>query len=270
MPGHMDWLVNTNQTIQTVDGLAAEVWELQPASDPAALSAWAAHFRQHYCDDALLDRLRQGTGLSRAEFLEQRKFPDAHAAPGPSVRAGDFAEILIADYIEFKLGYWCPRELRYDSKFNRDESTKGCDVIGFKVLDAANVNANDEMFIFEAKAKLTGNQPVNRLQDAVDDSGKDPLREGMTLSALKQRCLERSDEDSANRIERFQDMADRPFKRINGAAAIVVDAVYDEAVLATTTTAQHPNQAGLKLIVVKGPALMQLVTSLYETARDEA
>jgi hypothetical protein len=270
MPGHTDWLVKTNQTIQTANGLGAEVWELQPGNDPATLSSWAAHFRQHYCDDALLDRLRQGTGLSRAEFLEQRKFPDAQAAPGPSVRAGDFAEILVADYIEFKLGYWCPRELRYDSKFNRDESTKGCDVIGFKILSPPNPPANDELFIFEAKAKLTGNQPVNRLQDAVDDSGKDPLREGMTLSALKQRCLERSDEESADRIERFQNMADRPFRRINGAAAVVVDAVFDANLIAATTTDQHPNQAGLKLIVVKGPALMQLVTSLYERARDEA
>lgn len=65
-------------------------------------------------------------------------------------------------------------------------------------------------------------------------------------------------------------MADRPFKRINGAAAVIVDTIFDEAVLATTTTAHHPNQAGLKLIVVKGPALMQLVTSLYERACDEA
>jgi hypothetical protein len=52
-----------------------------------------------------LDRLRQGTGLSRGEYLDQNKFPDAQGAPGPSIRSGDFAEILIADYIEFTLAY---------------------------------------------------------------------------------------------------------------------------------------------------------------------
>jgi hypothetical protein len=62
------------------------------------------HFRQHYCEDALLDKQRQGPGLSRAQFLEQMKFPHATDAPGPSIRSGDFAEILIADYVEFKLG----------------------------------------------------------------------------------------------------------------------------------------------------------------------
>ena len=103
-PPHLAWLVNSHETIPTADGLVAEVWKLEPENDQAVLSAWAKHFRQHYCEDALLDKLRQGTGLSRAEFLEQVKFPRASEAPGPSVRSGDFAEILIADYVEFKLG----------------------------------------------------------------------------------------------------------------------------------------------------------------------
>ena len=124
-PPHLAWLVNTHETILTADGLVAEVWKLEREDDQAVLSAWAKHFRQHYCEDALLDKLRQSTGLSRAEFLEQVKFPHATAAPGPSIRAGDFAEILIADYLEFKLRYWCRRELRYDMKWNRNESTKG-------------------------------------------------------------------------------------------------------------------------------------------------
>jgi hypothetical protein len=62
----------------------------------------------------MLELLVSGTGLTKAEYLIQRKFPDARNAPGPSIRAGDFAEILVADYVEYKLGYWCPRKLRYD------------------------------------------------------------------------------------------------------------------------------------------------------------
>jgi len=269
-PPHVAWLVNTHQTIRTTDGLEAEVWQLQPENDPAILSAWARYFREHYCEDDLLDRLREGTGLSRAEFLEQMKFPDAATAPGPSVRSGDFAEILIADYVEFKLGYWCPRELRYEMKWSRNESAKGCDVLGFKFAQNGQVSPTDELFTFEAKARLSGNEPVNRLQDAVDDSAKDPLREGMTLSALKQRCIEKSDDESAAKIERFQSMADRPFTRLSGAAAVLSTPVYDANLLAQTTTAHHPNSGALKLIVVRGDALMPLVHALYERARDEA
>jgi len=230
----------------------------------------AKHFRQHYCEDALLDELRQGTGLSRAQFLEQVKFPDATDAPGPSIRSGDFAEILIADYVEFKLGYWCPRELRYDMRWNRNESTKGCDVLGFKFVQFGKVSPRDELFVFEAKARLSSNAAVNCLQDAVNDSAKDPLREGMTLNALKQRCIERGDNEAAAKIERFQDMADRPFMRLNGAAAVLSIEAYDPDLLAQTTTAHHPNSSSLKLIVVKGDALMPLVHMLYERAKDEA
>jgi hypothetical protein len=269
-PPHLAWLVNTGETIPTADGLVAEVWKLEPENDQAVLSAWAKHFRQHYCEDALLDTLRQGTGLSRAQFLEQVKFPHATDAPGPSIRSGDFAEILIADYVEFKLRYWCPRQLRYDMKWNRNESTKGCDVLGFKFVQSGQVSPADELFVFEVKARLSGNAAVNRLQDAVDDSAKDPLREGMTLNALKQRCIEREDDEAAEKIERFQNMADRPFTRLNGAGAVLSMEAYDPDLLAQTTTTHHPNASALKLIVVKGDALMPLVHTLYEIAKNEA
>jgi hypothetical protein len=269
VPPHTDWLVNTNQTIQTVNGIHAEVWNLEPAADEAVLSAWAKHFRQHYCSDDLIDELCKGTGLTRAAFLTQMKFPDAKAGAGPAIRSGDFAEILIADFIEFKLGFWCPRELRYDAKWNRNESTKGCDVIGFKFVAEGEVRPGDELFVFEVKAKLTG-VPSNRLQDAVNGSIEDKVREAITLSALKQRFLERRDSVSADKVERFQQMSDRPFSRINGAAAVLSDNAFDAVLLSQTATDNHPYAANLRLIVVKGPALMDLVHALYDRARDEA
>jgi hypothetical protein len=64
----------------------------------------------------------------------------------------------------------------------------------------------------------SGSTPINRLQDAVADSGKDALREATTLNALKQRFYERGEEAPALKVQRFQNMADRPFKRISGAA----------------------------------------------------
>ena len=77
----------------------------------------------------------EGTGLTKAEYLRQTLLPDRTQVPGPSLRSGDFGEILVADYIEYSLGYWCPRELRYQDRWNRNDSTKGCDVIGFKFVD---------------------------------------------------------------------------------------------------------------------------------------
>jgi hypothetical protein len=269
-PTHVAWLTDTGQRIATTDGHEVEVWELKHTNDAAVLSAWAKHFRQHYCDDDMLAPLAKGTGLSHAEYLVQIKFPDASEAPGPSVRAGDFAEIIVADYIEYKLGYWCPRQLRYDYKWNRNESVKGCDVVGFRFVKDGAATSDDELFVFESKAALSGNKPVNRLQDAVDDSAKDRLREAMTLNALKQRFLERGHSDGATKVERFQDEADRPFRRVSGAAAVMNDTLFDADLIQKTTTKTHFNASNLKLIVVTGATLMALVHSLYERAANEA
>jgi hypothetical protein len=269
-PAHLAWLVDTGKRLKTADGAAIEIWELRYGNDPAILSAWAKHLREHYCDDEMLKKLAKGTGMSHAQYLVNIKFPDTKEAPGPSIRAGDFAEIIVADYIEHKLGFWCPRHLRYDNKAVRNESTKGCDVIGFRFINDGAVKPNDELFVVESKASLSGNQPVNRLQDAVDDSVKDRLREAMTLNALKQKYLERGEGHPALKVERFQNEADRPFKRISGAAAVLADPLYDELLLQTTTTVAHFNAQNLKLIVVKGPTLMALVHALYERAANEA
>ncbi|WP_375161811.1 Hachiman antiphage defense system protein HamA [Bradyrhizobium sp. RDT46] len=218
----------------------------------------------------MLAELANGTGLTKGEFLTEMKFPDAAAAPGPSVRSGDFAEIIVADYIEYKLGYWCPRKLRYEFKWNRNESTKGCDIVGFKFVQDGAVSPQDELFVFEAKAQLAPGAPQNRLQVAIDDSNKDKLREGMTLNALKQRFLERGERAPATKIERFQNETDRPFKRISGAAAVHDIETFDPVQASTVTTAAHFNGPNLKLIVVMGPAMMQLVHALYQRAVDEA
>src|ERR1700690_2369688 len=114
-PLHLAWLMDTGGRITTADGKVVEVWELRHSSDCATLSDWAKHFRNHYCLDTEIDALRNGTGLSRADYLIHIKFPDATAAPGPSIRAGDFGEILAADYLEYVLGYWTPR-VRFGDK----------------------------------------------------------------------------------------------------------------------------------------------------------
>ncbi|WP_425991059.1 Hachiman antiphage defense system protein HamA [Afipia sp. DC4300-2b1] len=270
VPAHLDWLVDTGERLKSADGIEIEVWELKYGDDAARLSAWAKHFREHYCDDDMLEKLVAGTGKTNAEYLLNDKFPDEKNAPGPSIRSGDFAEILVADYVEYKLGYWSPRQLRYDLKWNRNESTKGCDVLGFQFIHDGGVDPNDELFVFESKAAMSGSKPINRLQDAVADSGKDMLREATTLNALKQRFYERGEDAAALKVQRFQNMPDRPFKRISGAAAVLSSSLYDGGVISQTTTVGHFNAANLKLIVIRGETLMELVNALYARAANEA
>lgn len=266
---HIAWLTDTGERKVTACGREIEIWELSPHEDEAILSAWARYFRQHYIDDDDLPAMVDGTGMSYAEFLRQIKFPDKSNAPGPSLRSGDFGEILVADYMEFILGYWSPRTLRYQDRWNRNDSTKGCDIIGFKFASDQPHHQNDELFIFESKSGMTKTDH-NRLQDAIDDSVKDMVREAMTLNALKQRMLGRGEMEQAARVQRFQNQAARPFRRINGAAAILDDVVFEETDLAASNASAHPNAGQLRLIVIKGPSLMKLVHAIYERAADEA
>lgn len=267
-PTHVDWLRDTGQRVRTASGHEVEVWAFDHAGDAALLSAWATHFRQQYIDDAQLPAMIAGTGLSRRDYVRNVLFPDGAVAPGPSTRSGDFAEILVADYVEFVLGYWCPRD-RYKGRFNRNDSTKGADIVGFHFAAEGATSPADELFVVEAKAGLRA-AAGNRLQDAVTDSLKDALREAMTLNALKQRMLDRNEMDGVARVQRFQNESDLPFTRFNGAAAVLDDDVLARTDLAAIDAAAHGNAGRLRLIVIHGAGMMDLVHALYGRAADEA
>lgn len=250
-------------------GEKCDVWELDVSVDSACLSEWALRFRQTYCLDSDLDILREGTGKSRAEYLVDLVFPDRSVAPGPAVRAGDFAELLISDYVEFMLGYWVPRS-KYAEKGSRDESVKGVDIVGFKCQALDQTNPADEMLTFEVKAQLSGGKYTGRLQTAVNDSGKDYLRAGETLAAMKRRMHMAGQREEMLVVQRFQNAADRPYRLLSGAAAVLSDDAFDADALKTTSLADHNNAGRLKLIAVKGKDLMVLAHALYQRAADEA
>jgi hypothetical protein len=250
-------------------GEKCQVWELEVPKDDACLSEWAFRFRQCYCPDSQLDLLREGTGKSRAEYLLQLAFPDQSKAPGPAVRSGDFAELLVADFVEFLLGYWVPRD-KYAEKGSRNESVKGVDIVGFKWRHDDQHHPDDEMLTFEVKAKLRGDKYDGRLQVAVDDSAKDYLRAAETLAAMKRRFLNKEDLGAVKVVQRFQDAADRPYLLLSGAAAVLSDDVFDVAGLSATSTANHNNAKSLQLVAIKGEGLMDLVHALYQRAADEA
>ena len=268
IPKYIKWLTDTGYRITSADGKEIEVWEFQHQNDNLILSEWATHFRNHYCLDSQIDALISGTGKTRGQYLNTIKFPDPSMAPGPSIRSGDFAEILIADFLEFICNYWVPR-LRYIDKTIRNESTKGSDIIGFKIDTSQAFSTNDEMMIFEVKASLTYTEN-NRLQDAINGSNIDDVRKAESLNALKQDFLTRQDQQNIKKIERFQNPVDNPYQEKSGAAAVLENSTFSEAILSLTNTLNHYNQDCLSLIVVKGEKMMPLVHELYKRAADEA
>ncbi|MDY7046520.1 MULTISPECIES: Hachiman antiphage defense system protein HamA [unclassified Virgibacillus] len=265
---HLRWLVDTGEKLTLADGETVDVWVLNHETDDEVLSTWASHFRNHYCLDDEIDFYRRGYNFSRAEYLKEIKFPDSSVAPGPSIRAGDFSEILVSDYLQYILNYWVPRT-RYGDKTVRNESTKGSDIIGFKIISDKQDSLDDALAIFEAKAKFTGRKQ-NRLQDAVNDSAKDHSRIGESLNAIKQRLFDKGMLHDAERIERFQNLEDRPYTEVYGAVALLSTAIFDPNEEIKTQTSSHPNSNNLKLLIIHGDELMELVHEIYRRSADEA
>lgn len=274
MPDHVKWLVDTKERLTTADGKTVEVWEFHHQPDEKVLSAWAKHFRNHYCADEKIDYFRRGYGYSRAEYLTKIKFPGAAAAPGPGVRTGDFGEILVADYLEYVLGFWVPR-VWYGGKVIGNESSKGCDTLGFLFFQAGEESLKDCLAVYETKARLTGDQlskgeKLSGFQAAIIDSAKDKVRMGESLNYIKQRLYDKGNLPEAARVERFQNIDDHPYTEIYGAAAIFSSDSFIQDTITQATVADHRNKDALRLIVIKGADMMPLVHELYKRAADEA
>lgn len=275
---HTGWLVKTDEHMKTADGKEVEVWEFRHQSDEDVLSAWAKHFRNHYCLDTEIDFLRGRQ--TRQDYLNNIKFPSSTSQLGPAIRSGDFGEILIADYLQWLLGFWVPR-VRWASKVIRDESPKGSDVIGFRFHKKNDTSPKDVLVVFEAKTKLSGSGG-NRLQDAVNDSAKDHLRIDESLNFIKQKLFEKNAIEEAKLVERFQSPVDVPYQENYGAAAIISAEHFDATLLAKADCQKipksanskeiimHPNRGNLILVVIKGADMMPLVHELYRRAADEA
>lgn len=264
---HLTWLKQIN-TYTSACGRPIPAYKLEhDALNSKIMSAWAKHFRNHYCQDEELQFLKNPL-KTNSEYLLTEKFPHQSVAPGPSTRAGDFAEILIADYLQYIKNYHVPRT-RYDRKGIANESTKGSDVIAFKKAPDI-ISDNDELLIFEVKAKASENSKLNVLQDAIDHSIKDEMRLAESLNAMRQKMFDRKDYDGLQVVDRFQREPDHPCKRRYGAAAVFTDSSMHETVVATSTTGNHPNSDKLELLIISGSQLMTLIHELYRIAADEA
>jgi hypothetical protein len=262
---HLDWLVDTGEVITTQCGKTAKIFRFDyDVSNQAIMTKWAKHFRNHYCWDGHIDILK-GPAQSRTDYLLTMKFPDPAKAPGPSIRAGDFAEILVADYLTYLQGYTVPRT-RYDRKGVPNESTKGSDVLAFK-QDATD-SSKDELLVYEVKAKLSA-KPKPMLQEAIDHSAKDYLRLGESLNGIKQRMFDRQETGSIGLINRFQDSVNQPYKTRFGAAAVCSNSAFDKDVLAEADSNLHPYTNNLELLAFHGEELMSLAHALYERAAHE-
>lgn len=184
-------------------------------------------------------------------------------------------------YLQWRLGLWVPR-LRWASKTIKDESPKGCDIIGFNFNNPGDKpSRKDSLVICEAKTKFSKSRK-NRVQHAINDSAKDHLRIDESLNFIKQKLYEQRKLNEAKAIGRFQNPLDYSYKESFGAATIFSEAYFNIKEITSANANQipktqkskefipHPNRDSLFLIVIKGEDMMNLVHELYRRAADEA
>jgi hypothetical protein len=266
---HVAWLTPLTHKLKTADGRDVTMLEFKPIlADTKTMVAWAKHFRNHYVFDTEIDRLRRGTTYSRKDFLNELKFPTTARGFGSAVRSGDFAEILVADYLEYKLMHFVPRT-RYGIKTIRDESSKGSDMIGFKMFDETE-SIKDILTVIEAKAQFSGATSKPRLQDAINDSGKDTARLAESLNAIKQRLFDKGQLEECDVVERYQDPVGKPYQTNFGAAALICNTAYNDSAITAATGTAHPYKNDLSLILIRADQFMSLVHELYKLAADGA
>ncbi|UQF70658.1 DUF1837 domain-containing protein [Vagococcus lutrae] len=263
MPLHMKYFKKKTDII-TDNGQVVTVYELDVEDEEITLNDWAKHLREHYCLDSEIDFLRSGFGLSREEFLTNIKFPDPKIGIGAAVMSGDFAEILIHDYIQYIKNYYTTRT-RYREKVNRNSSTMGSDVLGYKCLDINKPSDKDQLIVLEVKAQSANSSPKPKLQIAVDHSAKDEIRLAESLNAEVQRLLNKNKRTEALIIQRFQNKTDRPYKLKFSAVAVHSTMSYDEKLIKKVDTGLHPDQ-NVNMLVIYSDDLMDFIKKMYVRA----
>ena len=264
-PSYIKWLLREKKH---VPGIPTDCYFLDWDIDEAELEAWGLHVRRHYIRD---DELLEDSSLYRMnveEYLSNFCIPMRYERDrrGSSVRAGDFAEIIISDLLQFVEGLSVPRYKQVD-RLNPNASDQGSDVVAYKIKDPNDPVKDDLLLIVEVKAKLT--DPV-RLEEVIENaaahSKKDApdgdFRAPFSLRAFERRSRRAGDSLTASECRRLLNLTEYPLTVKRGSAAVV--SLEDVTALEGYSLESLGLSKDERLIVVHGSKLMELVHSVYD------
>lgn len=260
-----------DKTIKTQNGDEIQVYRLNnELVDDTSLNKWAIGLRSNYVEEKKLDSLISGTGLTPKEFLEKRIFPDHQNKQGAATMSGEFGEILVYDYIQYKLKYYITRT-RYLEKVNPDMPVPGCDVIGYKLYNIDKYSDFDRLIVAEVKTRSSksGNKVClckKTVKDAIEHSVKDRVRIGESLNAEKRRLLDRKRIEEARIVERFQNKTDNPFTLEFFAVVVLDSELYSDQVILDAANSQYGILKSMKILVIHSKELKLFLRDLYRRA----
>lgn len=215
-PEFMNWLLRDCSV--SVNGHPCSCYLLEWTVDDRILDEWSTHVRRHYIRDDDLAHLSSFLGVSKVDYLRRHTIPQYRCKDrgGPRIVPGDFAEILVADILQFVENYTVPR-YKHVSRSNPYASEQGSDVIAYRFAKGPNCPSSaDELIVMEVKSAVSGRSERavgKRISEAIGGSVKDrdKVRDAMTLNYLMERSYIEGDITTANELKRFLNRGDHPW-----------------------------------------------------------
>lgn len=263
-PLFMQWLVK--ETPIVINGYSCSCYKLDWTVDEKLLEDWALHIRRHYIRDDDLSKLTSFRKISTAEYLQKYKIPQFTCKDrgGPRIVPGDFAEILVADILQFLDNYIVPR-YKQVLRANPYSSEQGSDVVAYRfVKGSRQPSGDDEIVIVEVKSAVSrksDREAVRRIVDAVKGSKKDRdnTRDAMTLNYLMERSLQEEDWSTAEELKRFLDRGEHPYRE-SFHSAVTLDAK-----LLTSRRIDIPD---LEMVAPLGPVVLIKACNFLNLIKD--
>lgn len=264
-PLYLRWMVEETD-ITLSDGTNIPCYRIDHTKDEDVLNEWAVHLRRHYISDELLSISVRDLGVSIAEYLEEHAIPGKRDPLACACRSGDFSEILVSDLLEFILQYRVPR-IKQENRPNKDRSTQGTDVIGYKMCRSDGVpSTGDELIAAEVKGVLsTGTFDV--LKKAADHSQKDEFRLGTTLDYYRIKCYKDNKQDEACIIARFQKKSEIQYKLSYAGIGVTSIGEIDDGKITQYNRDDLLLDTGHSIYLLHGDKLMDLAHDLYERCK---
>lgn len=261
-PYYVNWILKESGIVFN-DGMPVESYKISyDMSDERALDNWALHLRRHYISDSELEESIDELGISKEDYLKSYKIP-GRKKPGPSTRASDITEILVADMLQFLMNYEVPR-IKQQGRANKDMSTPGTDVIGFRFEKSIdNPSRKDELVAAEVKAVLS-KKSFGTITDAVKDSKKDKFRIATTLDYYRQTLKRFGDNESAKKIARFQIKSEMPYSTKYEAFAITKIEDIDSNTIIEIAGKDLGLDNSQQVYFIHGKDLMDLTNAIFD------
>lgn len=260
-PQYIDWLI-TEEGISLNDGSPITCFRIDYSDDESILDQWALHIRRHYINDEDLCESIDIYGTDVESYLRKHIIPQKGDDLGPTARSGDITEILIADLLEYIMGYSVPR-YKQMNRSGISNSEHGTDVIGYKFISADKIpNSNDELIAAEVKAALTSND-YTPIKKAIIDSQKDEERLAHTIDYCRKKLKYLGNKVQSEEIKRFSFKPENDYKIVYMAAGVSSRETVD-MVIKFTDDEKVVINCNQSVFYIHGKRLMELAHNIYE------